>query len=101
MLKYKYGEKSGIRSSSVVLTDELKEAIDDAFGLNSRSSFLERAGWFVLYLMNGDEQGITNWMTWVKKNFKEAEYEKFFDGLFCALETEVRGWPTGKSDDEE
>jgi len=89
MLKYKYGEKSGIRSSSVVLTDELKEAIDKAFGRHNRSSFLERSGWFVLYLMQGDEQGIADWMEWVRKSFRKADYEKFADSLFYALDVEV------------
>lgn len=78
--KYQYGEKNGIRSSSVVVSDELKEEIDAMFGPGQRSALLERAGWLLLALLSGDKIEIDEWLNWAALNMNKREWGRFCIG---------------------
>ena len=77
--KYQYGEKNGIRSSSVVVSEELKDEIDAALGTGQRSAFLERAGWLLLALLFNDHVELDDWLKWAERNMNGREFERFVD----------------------
>lgn len=78
--RYRYGKKRGVRSTSVVLSEELRDAIDEAYGDRQRSAFLERAGWLLLALLDDDKDAIDRWLDWSDKNTSLDERDRFAHG---------------------
>jgi len=79
--RYPYGEKGGIRSSSIVVSDELKDAIDSRYGNRQRSAFLERAGWLLLGLLENDRELLDDLLKFAHGRMKMEDIDAVYDGL--------------------
>jgi len=82
--KYKYGERERGRSTSLLLSKELKEKMDEVCGgEGQRSSWAERWLRLAVAVQEEDEEGVDEWVEWAKKELSPADIMRMAVAMDC------------------